>query len=88
MDLFTPKEYLAISIANSFGLDKQTWQARLSWFQDNEEHLETLVDQAKEPAQYMAGLIALQDVLDGKPIGHMISLDATSSGKFACPFVQ
>lgn len=80
MDLFTPKEYLAISIANSFGLDKQTWQARLSWFQDNEERLETLVDQAKEPAQYMAGLIALQDVLDGKPIGHMISLDATSSG--------
>lgn len=77
---FTPRQYLQIDIANSYGLDKLDWSDRLSWFNDNEPHLEDLLNQADEPALYYAGVKAYRDVQAGKPIGYMISLDATSSG--------
>ena len=35
MQIFTPKEYLKIDIANSYGLDTKTWDERISWFDDN-----------------------------------------------------
>jgi len=77
---FTGREYLAIDIASNFGLDKVRWDERLKWFNDNEANLENLLHKAKEPALYHAGVQAWRDVQDGKPIGYMISLDATSSG--------
>lgn len=77
---FTGLQYLKIDIANSFGLDKMSWDFRLQWFDDNEANLATLIDQAKEPALFYAGIKAYYDVLKGLPIGYMASLDATSSG--------
>lgn len=77
---FTPREYLKIDIANNFGLDKLTWYERIKWFDQNEANLHSLVQQADEPALFYAGVKAWEDVLAGKPIGYMISLDATSSG--------
>ena len=84
MQTFTPIQYLQIDIANAFGHDKLSWHNRLSWFHDNFEDL--LADpvaackDADEPAQALAGLLAYQDMLDGKPIGYLCSLDATASG--------
>lgn len=77
---FTGHEYLKIDIANSMGLDKLTWDERLNWFEVNEYQLETMVNQAAEPALFYAGVKAWRDVQAGNPIGYMISLDATSSG--------
>lgn len=77
---FTPVEYLKIDIANNFGLDKFTWQERLDWFDQNWGQLDKLISKAKEPALFYAGIKAYCDVLAGRPIGYMISLDATSSG--------
>lgn len=77
---FTGVEYLKIDIANNFGLDKLDWQDRLSWFHKNEHQLDALLNQAKEPALFYASIKAYRDVQAGKPIGYMISLDATSSG--------
>ena len=77
---FTGRQYLAIDIANSFGLDKKLWAERLAWFDQHETQLEDMIQQAKEPALYYAGVKAWRDVCQGKPIGYMISLDATSSG--------
>jgi hypothetical protein len=80
MQHFSGREYLAIDIANNFGLDKKLWSERLDWFKQHESALELLVPKADEPALYYAGVKAYRDVQQGKPIGYCISLDATSSG--------
>lgn len=77
---FTGRQYLAIDIASNFGLGGDKWDERLDWFNQHEASLETMIQQAKEPALYYAGVKAWRDVQKGKPIGYMISLDATSSG--------
>ena len=77
---FTGKEYLKIDIANNFGLDKEDWDIRIQWFDDNEHQLQALIKQAEKPALYYAGICAWQKVKEGKPSGYPISLDATSSG--------
>ena len=80
MRQFTPMEYLQIDIANNFGLDTLNWDDRLQWFMDNENKLDSLLSQAKEPALFFAGVKAWRQVLNGEAIGYPISLDATASG--------
>ena len=80
MRQFTAREYLQIDIANNFGLDTLNWDDRLQWFLDNEDKLDSLLSQAKEPALFFAGVKAWRQVLNGEAIGYPISLDATASG--------
>lgn len=80
MQLLTAKQYMAIDIANNFGLDKETWDNRISWFEDNKSNLRNLVESAEEPAMFYAGVKAYEDMLASKPIGYTVALDATSSG--------
>ena len=77
---FTGKDYLKIDIANNYGLDKKTWDERISWFDKNEHRLGALVKDAEEPALFYAGSVAWQKTKAGKPTGYPISLDATCSG--------
>lgn len=77
---FTGMQYLQIDIANKFGLDKQDWNVRLDWFNQNQEKLLSLVPQAKEPALFYAGVQAWNQAQQGLEIGYPISLDACSSG--------
>lgn len=80
MQKFTGKQYLQIDMANNFGLDKKTWDERLSWFAENQHNINALLSQADEPALFFAGLKAWDSFLRKEPSGYMISLDATSSG--------
>ena len=80
MQRFTGKQYLMIDIANNYGLDKETWDDRLKWFDNHKNHLDTLVSSAENPALFFAGVQAWNEVQAGRPIGYPISLDATSSG--------
>jgi hypothetical protein len=80
MQMFTGKQYLAIDIANNFGLDKKDWSERLDWFATNVKHLESLQNKAAEPALYYAGVQAYRKAEKGIPSGYPISLDATASG--------
>lgn len=84
MRKFTGKQYLMIDIANSFGLDKETWDTRLQWFESNEKDI--LADpfqwmqRAEEPAQFLAGVHAYEKSLYGHRTGYLCGLDATASG--------
>lgn len=80
MQLLTAREYLKVDIANNYGLDKKTWDERISWFDENETNLLNLVDEAEESALFYAGINAWKDMKAGKPIGYAVALDATSSG--------
>lgn len=80
MDKFTGFEYLKIDVANSFGLDKENWDTRINWFNENQHNLVNMINEADEPAMFFAGLNAVNDVMNGRPSGYPISLDATSSG--------
>lgn len=80
MQRFNGKTYLKIDISNAYGLDKKSWDERLTWFQEHEDHLDQMIPQAEDPAMFYAGLQALRDVEAGRPIGYPISLDATASG--------
>lgn len=80
MQNFTGKDYLKIDIAGLYGLDKKTWNERLTWFNENEENLESLADKADSPNCYIAAVNAWRDVQSGKPTGYAINLDATASG--------
>lgn len=80
MQRFTGREYLMIDIANSFGLDKETWKERLDWFDQHKDRLDEMLPLAENPAMYYAGVQAWESVKHGVPIGYPISLDATSSG--------
>ena len=80
LQTFTGKQYLAIDIANNFGLDKSDWDERLEWFNTNRSNLEKLLPKAEEPALYFAGVKAFRAAESGKHVSYPISLDATSSG--------
>lgn len=80
MQKFSGRQYLMIDIANSFGLDKKTWDERLEWFKQHEDHLDEMLPQADDPAMYFAGVQAWDVVKHELPIGYPVSLDATSSG--------
>lgn len=80
MQLFTGIEYIKIDVANKYGLDKENWDVRIDWFNQNEYRLRELVDEADEPAQFYAAVTSYEKALRGIPSGTPISLDATASG--------
>lgn len=85
---YSPIEYLKIDIASNYGdyngqdLEKLDFETRIGWFDDMERSgkLGGLIETADNPALFFSALTAYSEVLDGKPIGYAISLDACSSG--------
>lgn len=80
MKVFTGTEYLKIDIANCFGLDKETWEDRISWVDKNERVLEAMDGSADSPILYRKAVRALRVVQQGAPTNHIMGLDATASG--------
>jgi len=80
MQTFSPIEYMKIDLASNFGLDRENWDTRLEWFEEQKDNLDDLISSADEPAMFYASLQAYRDVCAGKPIGYAIGLDATASG--------
>lgn len=65
MKEFTSLEYLQIDLANNFGLDKRTWDQRIQWATEHEDVLETLIQEAEEPAMFQAALLAYRSAQKG-----------------------
>lgn len=81
MQEFTPIEYIKISIANSYGLDKKLWEERLEFVNTHDfAELRNLSREASEPMMMLKGIDALNDALNRVPSGYMCNLDMTCSG--------
>ena len=80
MKQFNPMQYLAIDIANCWGLDKENFETRIQWVKDNINYLEEYTDKAEEPILYYKAVKALRGAQSNKPIGHTVALDSASSG--------
>ena len=80
MKTYNPMQYLAIDIANQYGLDKLNFEDRIQWVKDNINYLEEYQHEAEEPILFYKAVKALRQVQSGKPVGHTIALDSSSSG--------
>lgn len=84
MQQLTPLEYIKISVANSYGLNKKTWNERLAWFDRflliPDGVKADVISEAKEPILMQKALHAYHDALSGTPTGFIMDLDATASG--------
>ncbi len=81
MQTFTGAQYLKIDIANQFGMDKDLFEDRIAWVDQNEQQLESLMDQAEEsPIQYIKAVESFRKAQRKEPIGHIVHFDACASG--------
>lgn len=68
-----------IALANHAGKDKLTWSERIEWAKGISENEDC--SSWEEPMLGRKALRAFNDVVEGKPTGYVMSLDATSSGE-------
>ena len=80
MKQFSPLEWIKISIANNYGLDKLIFEERIKWVNNNLEVLDEVSDEAEEPELYLKAVRAYRDALAGVDTGYMVGIDATTSG--------
>ena len=80
MQTFTGLQYTQIAIANAYGLDKEDWDSRIKWADDNRDTLEQQIPMADEPLLYEKAVMAYRAAKAGKPTGFAMSLDSTASG--------
>lgn len=94
MEQYTPAQWLLIDLASQYGLDKKLFPERLEFGRSLLPLVEQAGDdpaeiklffqeyiaEADEPEMFCASLLAVSDVLRGRPIGYTVGLDAASSG--------
>jgi len=80
MQTFTGIEYIKIDMANQYGLDKLTWDARIEFITTNINNLDTLETNAKEPILFAKAKRAYRDATAKHKTGFIMGLDATASG--------
>lgn len=80
MKQFNPKQYLAIDIANHYGLDKLNYEDRIQWVKTHYDGLELYTEQADEPILFAKAVHAFRVAENSLPIGHTVALDSASSG--------
>jgi hypothetical protein len=73
-------EYLAIDVANAYGLDKETFESRIKWVKENQDSLETYASKAEEPHLYNKAVAHFRKAIKGLPSGHAVALDSCASG--------
>ncbi|PPB54641.1 DNA-directed RNA polymerase [Campylobacter hyointestinalis] len=86
-EILTPRgiHWLKVDIANNYGLDKEQFNDRVKWVDNNIdsilENIDPYLTRADEPLLFKRAILAYKDgVIEGKPIGHICQLDATCSG--------
>lgn len=77
---YTGIQYMAIDVANHFGLDKLEFEDRIQWVKTNQDCLESLADKAEDKPLYVKSVNHFRKALQGLPTGHTVALDSCASG--------
>lgn len=77
---YTAIQYMAIDVANNYGLDKMEFEDRIQWVKSNQEVLEALADKAEDKPLYVKSVNHFRKALKGLPTGHTVALDSCASG--------
>lgn len=83
MQEFTGWQYLLIDLANAFGHDKEVFEKRIEWAEENLDVLESLIDaSAKNGSKplFAKAVSSIRKTQQGIPSGHLVGFDATCSG--------
>jgi len=83
MQKLTTLDYLKISLANALGLDKVSWEDRVSFVDaafSGGKNIDELLKDADEPMLARKAVRALGEYHTRTPSGYMMSMDATASG--------
>ena len=72
--------WLLINAANQFGKDKDVFEERIKWAEDNLNNLEALTQDAETKPLYQKAVLAIRKAQKGIPTGHMVGVDASCSG--------
>ena len=84
--MYSPKQWILIDSASQFGLDKKHFSERLAFGREVlsmiqiGEDMSPWIEKADEPEMFAKSILTIQDALIDKPNGHLIGLDAASSG--------
>jgi hypothetical protein len=79
-ETINPMQWLAIDVANNFGMDKYTFAQRIEWVKQYFFVLETFTPQAKKQIAFAKAVKALRMASAGEIVHHPVGLDASSSG--------
>lgn len=77
---FSGWEYLCIDAANHYGMDKELFETRIEFIEDNINHLGWLVNKAEEPELFQKAIMQIERARRGEAIGHVVHFDACCSG--------
>lgn len=95
MQTYTGWQYLLIDLANQWGMDKDLFEDRIKWVEDNLNNLEQLYKDRvteditnkvpmdkrwKESGLYYKAMLAIRAAQARTPIGHLVGFDACCSG--------
>lgn len=80
IETINPMQWLAVDIANNFGLSHLTYEDRIDWVKRNMGGMGAMEKMAKKPIAYMKSLYALQTAMQGRFSHHPVGLDSSASG--------
>lgn len=81
MNKYSDFEYLLISIANAYGLDKLLFEERIEWCKQNGKRLMSMAETADDKPLFVRGVIELDRLKHGATKSqYMCGLDACASG--------
>lgn len=77
---FSGWEYLCIDAANHFGMDKELFETRIEFIENNINHLGSMVIKAEEPELFQKAIMTINRARHGENVGHIVHFDACCSG--------
>lgn len=83
MTQFSGWQYLLIDLANAFGHDKEVFEKRIAWAEENLDVLEALIDESDKDGSkplFVKAVSSIRKTQAGIPSGHLVGFDATCSG--------